>query len=151
MAVSRAVFLDKDGTLVEDVPFNVDPLRIRLAPGVAEGLPLLRAAGFRLFVVSNQSGLARGLFDEEELEAAMQRLQELTTDLGVPLDGFYHCPHHPGGSVPRFARACDCRKPAPGMILAAAEEHGLDLGSSWFVGDILTTSRRAAGPAAARP
>lgn len=132
-----AIFLDKDGTLVEDVPFNVEPSLIRLARGAAEGLPRLKALGFRLFVVTNQSGVARGMFEEKDLEPVMRRLQELTAALGAPLDGFYYCPHHPEGSVARYALACDCRKPAPGLVLAAAAEHGVDPRASWFVGDIL--------------
>jgi len=132
-----AVFLDKDGTLIEDVPFNVEPSLIHLARGAAEGLPRLKALGFRLFVVTNQSGVARGMFEEGDLEPVMRRLQELTATIGAPLDGFYYCPHHPEGSVARYALACDCRKPAPGLILAAASDHDVDLGASWFVGDIL--------------
>jgi D-glycero-D-manno-heptose 1,7-bisphosphate phosphatase len=133
----RAVFLDKDGTLIEDVPYNVDPARIQLAAGAADGLPRLHAAGFRLIVVSNQSGVARGLFDEEALTAVRERLAELLAGLGVPLGGFYYCPHHPEGSIPRYAVACGCRKPEPGLILDAARAHGIALADSWFVGDIL--------------
>src|SRR4051794_19576821 len=94
-----AVFLDKDGTLVEDVPYNVDPARIRLGPGAAAGLSALHAAGYRLVVVSNQSGVARGLFPVSALVAVADRLRELLDDAGVPLAGFYYCPHHPDGSV----------------------------------------------------
>jgi D-glycero-D-manno-heptose 1,7-bisphosphate phosphatase len=135
--IRRAIFLDKDGTLIEDVPYNVDPGRIRLAEGAAEGLPLLHEAGFRLVVISNQSGVARGLFAEEALEGVRGRLRQLLSDLGVPLDGFYYCPHHPEGNVPRYAVTCKCRKPEPGMILAAAREHGISPEHSWFIGDIL--------------
>jgi len=133
----RAIFLDKDGTLIEDIPYNVDPARIRLAPGVSEGLPLLHAAGFRLFVISNQSGVARGLFAEESLAAVRDRLKELLVDRGAPLDGFFYCPHHPEGIVPPYAVACECRKPEPGLILAAARAHGIALEDSWLIGDIL--------------
>ena len=133
----RAVFLDKDGTLIEDVPFNVDPGRIRLAPGAERALPLLRDAGFRLIVISNQSGVARGMFEESALEAVRDRLFELSAEAGAPLDGFYYCPHHPEGTVARYAWSCDCRKPAPGLIRKAAEAHAIDLVASWFVGDIL--------------
>jgi len=132
-----AAFLDKDGTLIDDVPFNVDPALIRLAPGAEEGLPLLHRAGFRLIVVSNQSGVARGLFPESALVAVEARVRSLLGRLGVPLAGFSYCPHHPGGAVAGYAHACDCRKPAPGMIVRAAREQGLDLGRSWLVGDIL--------------
>ena len=143
----RAVFLDKDGTLVEDVPYNVDPGLIRMTPGVAEGLARLRDEGFALFVVSNQSGVARGYFPESALGPVEQELRRLLAESGVPMDGFYYCPHHPDGVVEGYAMPCDCRKPQPGMILRAAREHGLDLGRSWFVGDILddVEAGRAAG------
>jgi histidinol-phosphate phosphatase family protein len=133
----RAVFLDKDGTLVEDLPYNVDPGRIRLAPGAAAGLRELHTAGFRLVVASNQSGVARGYFPEAALAAAEARLRELLAGEGVPLAGFYYCPHHPRGQVAAYAVACDCRKPRPGMLVRAAGELGLDLAGSWMVGDIL--------------
>ena len=132
---SPAVFLDKDGTLIDDVPYNVDPQRIRLAPGAAEGLPLLSRAGFRLVVVSNQPGIALGRFAESALEAVRERLDSLVAGLGVQLDGFYYCPHAP----PAAGRApgCACRKPAPGLIERASGELGLALEHSWMVGDIL--------------
>lgn len=137
MTGDRAVFLDKDGTLIEDVPYNVAPDLIRLAPGAEEGLGLLHESGYRLFVVSNQSGVARGLFLESALAAVEDRIRTLLARFGAPLAGFYYCPHHPSGRVAPYARECDCRKPSPGMILAAASEHGLDLARSWLVGDIL--------------
>jgi D-glycero-D-manno-heptose 1,7-bisphosphate phosphatase len=135
--LQRAVFLDKDGTLVEDVPYNVDPDQIRLAPGAVAGLFALHAAGYRLVVVSNQSGVARGQFPESTLRGVEERLRELLADAGIPLTGFYYCPHHPGGVVAKYARACECRKPRPGLLLRAAREHNLDLATSWMVGDIL--------------
>lgn len=122
---------------MEDVPYNVDPSRIRLGPGAAAGLTRLHAAGFLLIVVSNQSGVARGMFPEEALTAVHRRLAELLADLGVPLHGFFYCPHHPEGTVARYAVPCSCRKPEPGMIQSAAREHGVSLADSWLVGDIL--------------
>lgn len=133
----RAVFLDKDGTLIEDVPYNVDPARIRLTPNAAAGLWLLAQQGFRLIVVSNQAGVALGYFPESALRGVEARLRDLLADAGVALDGFYYCPHRVGGSAPAYAIACDCRKPAPGMLLRAAREHKLDLARCWLVGDIL--------------
>jgi D-glycero-D-manno-heptose 1,7-bisphosphate phosphatase len=135
--MNPAVFLDKDGTLIEDVPYNVDPEKIRLGPGAREALPALHAAGFRLVVVSNQSGVARGRFAEPALEGVKRRLGELLAGCGVPLAGFYYCPHHPGGTVAPFAVSCDCRKPAPGLLLRGARDLALDLKRSWLVGDIL--------------
>ncbi len=132
-----AVFFDKDGTLIEDVPYNVDPALIELAAGARELLVQLHEAGYRIVVVSNQSGVARGLFAEEALVAVEQRLTKLLREFGVPLAGFYYCPHLPKGKVLPYAIACGCRKPAPGLILRAAREHALDLARSWMVGDIL--------------
>src|SRR5438067_2531343 len=112
-----AVFLDKDGTLVEDVPYNVDPNLVRLAPGAATGVQLLSRAGYALVVVSNQSGVARGLFEEQALVAVEDRVRELLAALDVSLAGFYYCPHHPEGTVDRYRSLCSCRKPDPGMLL----------------------------------
>ena len=122
----KAVFVDKDGTLVENVPHNVDPERIALAPGAQQGIARLAASGYRVIVVSNQPGAALGLFKEQALREVEQRLRKLLP----ALDGFYYCPHRPGAG-------CGCRKPAPGMIERAAREHGVDLSASWMIGDIL--------------
>jgi D-glycero-D-manno-heptose 1,7-bisphosphate phosphatase len=130
-----AVFLDKDGTLIEDVPYNVDPGQVRLLPGTAEGLRRLHDVGLPLVVVSNQSGVARGYFPESALAVVEGRLRALLQAEGVPLAGFYYCPHHPGGSVPAYAVECECRKPRPGLVRKAAAELGLDPGRSWVVGD----------------
>ena len=132
-----AVFLDKDGTLVMDVPYNVDPGAIVLAAGAADGTRLLHEAGYPLIVVSNQSGVARGYFQEEALKAVEDRLRELLAAAGSSIAGFYYCPHHPQGSAPGYAVTCGCRKPEPGLILRAAEEHEVDVGRSWVLGDIL--------------
>jgi histidinol-phosphate phosphatase family protein len=134
---TRAVFLDKDGTLVEDISYNVDPKKIRLTRGAVEGLKALHANGYRLIVVSNQSGVARGLFPESALAAVERSLRRQLAAFGVPLAGFFYCPHHPEGSVARYAVACRCRKPAPGMLRRAAAQLGIDLAESWMIGDIL--------------
>lgn len=136
-ALRPAVFFDKDGTLIDDMPFNVDPARMRLARGAADAIAALARAGFALFVISNQGGVARGYFAEAALAAVHARLRELVHAAGGRLAGFYYCPHDPTGHVEPYARACDCRKPRPGMILRAAHAHGIDLANSWFVGDIL--------------
>jgi D-glycero-D-manno-heptose 1,7-bisphosphate phosphatase len=137
MTAPCAVFLDKDGTIIDDVPYNVDPALMTLAPGAAEGLPLLHRLGYHLVVVSNQSGIARGRFPESALAAVEDRLRSMLAELGVPLAAFLYCPHHPRGSVPLFAIDCDCRKPSPGMLVRAARELGIDPARSWMVGDIL--------------
>lgn len=137
IVLQPAIFLDKDGTLVDDVPFNVDPRRVRLTGGAATGLRRLFCAGYALVVISNQAGLAHGLFSEAALGEALRALQRLVVDGGAELAGTYYCPHHPQGVVPEFTGVCACRKPAPGLILRAAQELELDLAQSWFIGDIL--------------
>ncbi len=132
----RAVFLDKDGTVLRNVPYNADPARMELLPGAAAGLRRLARAGFALVVVSNQSGVARGYFPEEALEVVHGRLTTLFAGAGARLAGFFYCPHHPDGQGP-YALACSCRKPAPGLVRRAASELGIDLSRSWMVGDIL--------------
>jgi histidinol-phosphate phosphatase family protein len=133
----RAIFLDKDGTLVENVPYNVNPELIELTWHAGQGLQLLRQLGYALFVVTNQPGVARGLFTEAALGPVEHRLAERLAQYGVMLDGFYYCPHSPDGVVSRYAIACTCRKPMPGMLLRAAKKHGIDLAASWMIGDIL--------------
>ena len=132
-----AVFIDKDGTLIDDVPYNVDPALIRLSDKAGEALALLKQLGYRLIVISNQSGVARGYFPEAAIDGVKRRLAELLAEYDVALDGFYYCPHHPKGTVADYAHACDCRKPEPGMFLTAAREHHIDLKRSWMIGDIL--------------
>jgi D-glycero-D-manno-heptose 1,7-bisphosphate phosphatase len=133
----KAVFLDKDGTLVDDVPYNVAPERIVLSTGAGAALRLLARLDYRLFVVSNQDGIAFGRFGEPDMACVHDRLQELLLREQLTLDGFYYCPHHPEGSVAGYAVDCHCRKPYPGLLLRAAQEHGVDLRASWMVGDIL--------------
>lgn len=135
--MNKAVFVDKDGTLVEDVPYNVNPKKLRLTDGAIEGLRLLRQHGFLIIVVSNQAGIARGYFNEAALKRILTALQERLARHGLRVDGYFFCPHHPDGIVPEYSTACECRKPAPGMIMAAAEQYGIDLTQSWMIGDIL--------------
>ena len=137
MTMQPAVFFDKDGTLLDDVPYNVDPARMRFASGAADTLALLAHYPLRLFVVSNQAGVALGRFPYAALDAVEARLRAMFASCGATLAGVYWCPHHPQGSVSPYAGHCECRKPAPGMLLRAAREHGVDLASSWMVGDIL--------------
>jgi len=134
---TRAIFLDKDGTLIENLPYNVDPERIVLTPRAGEGLRLMQRLGYRLLVVSNQPGVALGRFDERALDAVWRRLHVLLWREGVRLAHCYYCPHHPQGAVDAYALDCDCRKPGPGLLLRAAADHGVDLARSWMIGDIL--------------
>ena len=136
-ALNAAVFIDKDGTLIEDVPYNTDPARVRLREGAGEALARLQQCGYRLVLVTNQPGIALGLFEPSALEAVWKKIADELSAYGVVLDAIYHCPHHPEGSDSRYAGACDCRKPEPGLLLQAAREHGFDLRRSWLIGDIL--------------
>lgn len=131
----RAVFLDRDGTIVEERGYITSPERISLIPGAAEGIAALRKAGWKAIMVSNQAGVAKGLMTEEDLVRVNARVDALLASEGTALDGLYCCPHHPEGTVPRYTQVCDCRKPGTGLLRRAAIEHGIDLASSVFVGD----------------
>ena len=122
----KAVFIDKDGTLIENVPYNVDPARIALSPDASVLVRRASSNGYRVIVVSNQPGAGVGRFPESALQDVEKKLRELLP----ALDGFYYCPHAPQAG-------CACRKPAPGMLERAAREHGVELAQSWMIGDIL--------------
>jgi histidinol-phosphate phosphatase family protein len=126
--VSFAVFLDRDGTIVADKHFLFEPDDLELLPNAVEGLRALRRLGARLVVVTNQSGVGRGYFDEAAVERVNRRLLQLLADHGVELDGIFVCPHAPD-------EGCDCRKPAPGLFRRAAAELGVDLTRSFVIGD----------------
>lgn len=134
-AARAAVFLDKDGTLLEDVPYNVDPAHMRFAPGAAQALALLARTPLRLVVVSNQRGVALGRFAPAALDGVQAQLRRMFADCGATLHAAYWCPHDPPG--PGAPCGCACRKPKPGMLLRASREHDIDLSRSWMVGDIL--------------
>jgi histidinol-phosphate phosphatase family protein len=124
----RAVFLDRDGTIMEDPSFVGDIERVVLVPGAAEALRQLQEAGYKLLVVTNQSGVGRGYFTRETVEAIHARLDEYFGNAGVHFDRYYVCPHHPEDN-------CDCRKPKPKFLLDAAREYGLDLSHCFMIGD----------------
>jgi D-glycero-D-manno-heptose 1,7-bisphosphate phosphatase len=132
-----AVFLDTDGTLIDNVPYNVDPDRVTLARGAGGALRTLKAHGYLLIVVSNQPGVALGRFPLAALEGVERRMQELLAQSGVALDAFYYCPHFPQATDVRHAVRCLCRKPQPGLLRRAALDWQVDLKQSWLVGAIL--------------
>lgn len=136
-AARPAVFVDRDKTLIEDPGYVSDPAQVKLLPGVAEAIATLRGAGYPVVVVTNQSGVARGLITEEQLAAVHQRLQELLQKHGTGVDAIYYCPYldGPEAVVESYCRASSLRKPQPGMLLAAARDLILDLKASWMVGD----------------
>jgi D-glycero-D-manno-heptose 1,7-bisphosphate phosphatase len=135
MTKRRAVFLDRDGTLIEERHYLGDPAGVQLFPWTLAALARLRATGLALVIVSNQSGIARGRFGEAELAAVQARLAALLAVGGIELDGAYYCPHHPAASVAAYRLDCDCRKPKPGLLARAARELDLELAGSWMVGD----------------
>lgn len=137
MKQNKAIFLDKDGTLIPDIPYNVNPDLISLEDGAIKGLYALQSDGYLLIIISNQSGVAQGVFAEKALSGVHEKIVQLLKDNYINLDGFYYCPHHSSGSIQGYNIECACRKPKPGMILRAAQERNIDLSASWMIGDIL--------------
>jgi len=132
---NKAIFLDRDGTIIEDPGYLSHPDQVNLLDGAAEALVELRAMGYKLVIVSNQSAVARGIVTEKELDEIHDRLRQLLTEKGAYLDQIYYCPYHPDGVVPKYRKDSDWRKPNPGMLLAAADEMNIDLSQSWSIGD----------------
>lgn len=130
-----AVFLDRDDTINRDTGYVGSPDEVELLPGAGAAVARLNAAGLLVVVVSNQSGVARGFFSEAEVQAVNAELSRQLAPLGAKVDHYYYCPHYPQAKVPQYKMVCNCRKPAPGMLLAAAQELGLDLAGSFMVGD----------------
>ena len=126
--VRKAVFLDRDGTIIEDRHFLADPAGVALVPGAIEALRLLKDAGYLLIVVSNQSGVGRGYFSHDTVAVVQQRVEAVLAEEGIALDAFKYCPHAPDDG-------CACRKPKAGMILEAASEFDVDLDASATIGD----------------
>jgi D-glycero-D-manno-heptose 1,7-bisphosphate phosphatase len=126
--VNRGLFLDRDGTVIEECGYLRDPALVRILPGAANALSALASEGWKLIVISNQSGVGRGLITPQQMEAVERRFLELMQSHGIPIAGSYVCTHSP-------ADHCQCRKPSPYFLELAAIEHGLDLSASWMIGD----------------
>ena len=126
---NRAVFIDRDGTMAKDVNYCRRPEDFVLFPNTAKAIKLLNEHGFKVIVVTNQSGIARGYFTEETLAQIHKKMKEELAEGGARVDGIYYCPHHPDDN-------CDCRKPKPKLVLQAAKEHDIDLKRSFVVGDL---------------
>lgn len=135
--LTKAVFLDRDGTLNYEIKGDLTkPAQLRLYKNVPEALKLLRQAGYKLIVATNQSLIARGLIPEQGLKLIHKKLEKLLWRNGVRLDRIYYCPHHPTlGTVKRFSKSCDCRKPEPGMLKQAISDFRVDPKQSFFIGD----------------
>ncbi|MBI4564922.1 MAG: HAD family hydrolase [Planctomycetes bacterium] len=148
----RAVFLDRDGTVIRDRPYQADPRGVELMPNAARGIRAWARAGYVPIIISNQSGIARALFGWDQLAAVNARMRKLLATEGVKIAAIYVCPHHVAGKVRTYARSCGCRKPRPGLIRRAARELGIDLRGSFMIGDSLKDARaaRAAGVRAIR-
>ena len=131
----RAVFVDRDGTMIEDVGYLDRLERLKLFPYTIDAIRLLNRAGYKVVVVTSQNGVAQGVLTEEFLGEAHARLSQLCEAAGAKIDGYYYCPHSTHAVVERYRTECDCRKPKPGMILAAARDYSLDISKSFVVGD----------------
>ena len=129
--MNKALFLDRDGTVIEHVHYNMDPNDVHLVPDCAEALAKAQAAGYLLVVISNQSGIARGKGTHEDVQACNDRMAELLAEQGITLDLILYCPHGPDED-------CPCRKPKPGMLLDAAQQLDIDLSQSIIIGDNIT-------------
>lgn len=142
----EAVFLDRDGTLIEEVNYLAAPEQVRLIPGAADAVRRVNDAGALVVVVTNQAGVARGYFPESRVAEVHDHLASLLAARVAYVDAFHYCPHHPTEGVGEYRVACRCRKPLPGMLLSAARELDIDLGRSWMIGDKMCDAK--AGEAA---
>jgi len=132
---NRAVFFDRDGTLIEHYDYLTHPSQVELLPKAASALKFLRERGFTLVMITNQSAIARGMLSEHQLKAIHDRMESLLTQQGAYLDRIYYCPYHPEGTVEKYRQDSTLRKPQPGMLLLAAEQLDIDLSRSWMIGD----------------
>ncbi|HYL99408.1 MAG TPA: HAD family hydrolase [Blastocatellia bacterium] len=137
-STKRAVFLDRDGTINHDTGYLTRPEELVLYPWAADAIKLINDAHFATVVITNQGGVARGLCGEEEIRAINDKMIDDLAKLGARIDAVYYCPHHPAGSEAAYRVICECRKPQPGMLRQAAEEHCLLLEGSYVIGDKVT-------------
>lgn len=137
MTKRRAVFLDRDGTINVEKEYLHRAEEFVFIPGAPEAIRLLKDAGFLVIVVTNQSGVGRGYFDEEAVHRLHRFMDGELARFGTAVDGYYLCPHHPMHGIGAYRRECGCRKPLPGMLIEAAGDFGIDLTASWIVGDKL--------------
>jgi D-glycero-D-manno-heptose 1,7-bisphosphate phosphatase len=134
-SASRAVFLDRDGTLIEEVGYLDRAERVALYPWAIDAVRAFNRVGLRVILISNQSGVARGFFSEAVVEEVHQHLAALLRGGGACIDAYYYCPHHPDGKVAEYARVCECRKPNRGLVDRAMREFGVDPAQSFVIGD----------------
>ena len=132
----KAIFLDRDGTINKNLEGLIRFEDFEFVPGVERALKLLQELGYRLFVVSNQSGVAKGFFSASDVKALHQRVGDVLKTQGIKVEEFVFCPHHPQGTVPEYTLDCNCRKPKPGMIKYLESKYNLDIKNSYMVGDM---------------
>lgn len=135
MKKRKAVFLDRDGTIIVHEPYLNSPDQLKLLPNAAEGIRLFKEHGYLIIIVTNQSGIARGFFDEERLIHIHKKLMDMLEDEDAGIDDIYYCPHHKEGVIERYKVDCECRKPKSQMLLNAAKQHHIDLTQSLMIGD----------------
>ena len=135
MTSNRAVFLDRDGTVNVEKEYLHRPEEFAFIPGAPEAISLLKNAGFLVIVVTNQSGIGRGYYDEAAVHRLHRYMDEQLARHGAAVDGYYLCPHHPLHAIDGYRRECGCRKPLPGMLLEAAADFSIDLNASYIIGD----------------
>lgn len=132
------IFIDRDGTINDEVDFLRNPDQLKLIPRSAEAITELNRLGLRIFILTNQSGIARGILTEDDLRGIHARLLQMLESRNARVDRIYYCPHHPEGSIKQYSIECDCRKPKTGMLQKAAKEYGIDLSRSYIIGDKMT-------------
>jgi D-glycero-D-manno-heptose 1,7-bisphosphate phosphatase len=135
VTAARAAFLDRDGTLIEEVGYLDRVERVSLYPWSIDAIRLLNRAGLRVVLVTNQSGIARGFFSEAVVEQVHAHIAAQLAEGGAHIDGYYYCPHHPDGRVAEYSHRCECRKPGRGLVDRAVTEFGIDPLQSFVVGD----------------
>lgn len=135
MVTRNVLFLDRDGVINVDVGYLSDPAQLEFIPGAIEAMKEAQTRGYDIIVVTNQSGVARGYYTEEDVQALHAEMSRRLEAEGVHILAYYYCPHHPEGTVEAYKKACDCRKPNPGMLTQAIEEWNVDVDGSFLVGD----------------
>jgi D,D-heptose 1,7-bisphosphate phosphatase len=135
MRKNIAIFLDRDGTINEEVGYMDSLDKFKIIPGTYDAIRLINESGMKVVVISNQAGVARGLFTEDFIKMTHEYLQNALRKRGAYIDNFYYCPHHPTEGIEPYRQICNCRKPAPGMLLQAAQDLNIDLKRSYLVGD----------------
>ncbi len=133
--MKQAVFLDRDGVIIEEVNYLSEPDQLRLIPGAAEAIMRLNESGLPVIVITNQAGVARGYYQEARIQVVHAALSQQLAQVGAHIDRYYYCPHHPTEGLPPYRMECNCRKPKPGLLLQAAQDFDLDLKRCWVIGD----------------